>query len=268
MQQVEAPAKLTIRFQVVSRRADGYHEVKAEMVSLSFVDVLTIRSTTGPSAVVMVPDPHLGAVGRYEVDVDSSNSVLKALDFLEVSAHVVVRKRIPQGAGLGGGSSDAAAVLRHFGYHGGLGEVARLGADVPPSLIGGHVRVGGIGDQVEPLPEIDRQYVLFLPEFSISTSAVYQVFDLVGSDGGDNDLFLAASQVEPRLGKLRDELQARFRRTVSLAGSGSTLFIEGSFSELGLVPERGDSQAEAAILSTAVGEVIALGCHTWPRVRS
>lgn len=265
--QLEAPAKLTTRFKIVSRRADGYHEVEADMVSLSLGDGLSICVTQEPSVVTMVADPLLGGASRYEVGVDGTNSVVRALDFLGVSARVVVNKRIPYGAGLGGGSSDAAAILRHFGYRGDLREVARLGADVPPSLVGGHVRVGGIGDQVETLEEIERHYVLFMPDFSISTVAVYQAFDRVGSDGGDNDLFLGACEVEPKLRALGEELHARFLRPVLLAGSGSTLFIEGSFAELGLVAERGDPAAHAAMLPSAVGEVVAIGCHTLPRLR-
>ncbi|MGC9154159.1 MAG: 4-(cytidine 5'-diphospho)-2-C-methyl-D-erythritol kinase [Ferrimicrobium sp.] len=267
MLQLEAPAKLTIRFKIVSRRADGYHEIEADMVSLSLADALSIRATHEPSVVTMVADPLLGGAGRYQVAVDGANSVIRALDFLGISAHVEVKKRIPQGAGLGGGSSDAAAILRHFGYHGDLGEVARLGADVPPSLVGGHVRVRGIGDQVEAVEEIDRDYVLFVPDFSISTVAVYRAFDRIGSDGGDNDLFLAACEVEPKLRALSEELHARFLRPVLLAGSGSTLFIEGSFAELGLVAERGGSNAHAAMLPSAVGEVVAVGCHAEPRLR-
>jgi 4-diphosphocytidyl-2-C-methyl-D-erythritol kinase len=262
---VEAPAKLTIRFQVRSRRSDGYHLIEAEMVALSLVDLIKVDTAVSIGGVTMVADPLLGDADRYRVVVDASNSVVRALDFLGMTAQVEVKKRIPQGAGLGGGSSDAAAILRALGYQGDPSAAAVLGADVPPSFVGGHVCASGIGDKVEILPDLRRDYVLFFPEFSVSTIAVYRAFDRVGSDGGDNDLFLAACEVEPRLRVLASELRARFQKPVMLAGSGSTLFVEATFVELGLVSQRTSWEAEAEMLTTSVGSVVVVGCHTLER---
>ena len=265
MHHVEAPAKLTIRFEVRSRRSDGYHLIEAEMVALSFADLLKVDTAVSVGGVTMVADPLLGDADRYRVVVDASNSVVRALDFLGATAQVEVKKRIPQSAGLGGGSSDTAAVLRALGYQGDPSATAILGADVPPSLVGGHVHVSGIGDEVELLPDLRRDYVLFLPEFSISTIAVYRAFDRVGSDGGGNDLFLAACEVEPKLRLLADELEARFHKPIMLAGSGSTLFAEATLAELGLVSQRTSPELELAMLSTLVGSVVVVGCHTLAR---
>lgn len=263
--QIEAPAKLTLRFHVRARRSDGYHQIEGEMVALSLVDLIKIDTSVSLSGVAMLADPLIGDHDRYRVVVDSSNSVVRALDFLGVTAQVEVRKRIPHGAGLGGGSSDAAAILRAFGYQGDPSTVAVLGADVAPSLVGGHVCVGGVGDQVELLADIERDYVLFLPAFSISTAAVYRAFDQVGSDGGDNDLFLAACEIEPKLGVLAAELSQRFHRPVKLAGSGSTLYFEATFAELGLGSQSSVPGVELGMLSTTVGSVVAIECHTLPR---
>jgi len=265
---VEAPAKLTIRFEVRSRRSDGYHLIEAEMVALSLADLLKVDTAVSVGGVTMIAEPLLGDVDRYRVDVDDSNSVVRALDFLGVTAQVEVKKRIPQGAGLGGGSSDAAAILRALGYQGDPSAAAILGADVPPSLVGGHIFVSGIGDEVELLPDLRRDYVLFLPEFSMSTVAVYRAFDRVGSDGGGNDLFLAACEVEPKLRVLTLELGARFQKPLMLAGSGSTLFVEATLAELGLISQRTSEGLELAMLSTSVGSVVVVGCHTLARPES
>jgi 4-diphosphocytidyl-2-C-methyl-D-erythritol kinase len=259
---VNAPAKLTTYFKVRGRRSDGYHLIEAEMVALSLTDAIYIKDADGAALVQMVADPIVGDVSRYKVPVDGSNSVMRALQFIGITASVTVRKRIPAGAGLGGGSSDAGAILRALGYRGDVSATAVLGADVPPSLVGGHVSVGGIGDEVRLLDEVARNYVLFLPAFSISTAAVYQTFDTVGGDGGENDLYVAACSVEPRLGVLADELSDRFARPVKLAGSGSTLFIEGSPTDLGVVCKRRAPGVAATIIPTAVGPVAVIACRT------
>ena len=104
-----------------------------------------------------------------------------------------VDKRIPAGAGLGGGSADAAAVLRWAGV-GDDGVAAELGADVPFCLRGGRARVTGIGEIIEPLPYERRSYTLLIPPFGCSTVAVYRAWDELGGPAspGGNDLELAA----------------------------------------------------------------------------
>ncbi len=262
---VDAPAKLTLRLKVVGRRYDGYHLIEADIVALSLTDTVEIGRTDSGTRVQMFGDPPVGEATRYCVPVDSSNSVVRALDFLGVDADVEVRKRIPFGAGLGGGSSDAAALLRAFGYCGDPSAAIALGADVPASLVGGHVRVGGIGDLVTPLVEHAGTYVLFVPNFSISTAAVYQAFDHLGSDGGENDLYRAACSVEPRLSGLAGELTRRFGYPMRLAGSGSTLFVEATLEDLDVEPQHLDGHIAVGTLESTVGPVVVIECHSIPR---
>src|SRR5439155_19405182 len=126
--------------------------------------------------------------------------VRRALAAVGRAAHVRLRKRIPAGAGLGGGSSDAAAVLRWAGSTD-LALAASLGADVPFCLVGGRARVRGIGEDVEPLPPLELAFTLLTPPVHCSTAAVYRAWDDLGGPTADgpNDLEPAALVVAPQL---------------------------------------------------------------------
>jgi 4-diphosphocytidyl-2-C-methyl-D-erythritol kinase len=160
-------------------------------------------------------------------------------------------KRIPLGGGLGGGSADAAAVLRWAGVVD--PEVALgLGSDVPFCLVGGRARVEGVGDRVSPLPFQRRDYVLLLPPFGVETARVYSAWDRDPSHAGPNALTRAALAVEPRLAAWRDALGAWSGREPVLAGCGSTWFVEvGGAAGDGAVPDRLRVGAETAQLRRA-----------------
>jgi 4-diphosphocytidyl-2-C-methyl-D-erythritol kinase len=217
---VVAPAKLTLSLRVTGRRDDGYHLLEAEMVTVDLADELTFDEGDGLEVEGAHPD----------VPVDDANLVRKALAAVGRTAQVRLRKRIPSGAGLGGGSADAAAVLRWAGCDD-LALAASVGADVPFCVVGGRARVTGIGDQVEALPYSDRTFTLLTPALQCSTSEVYAAWDDLGGPAGEhgNDLEPAALVVEPRLAEGRDLLAAVSGARPRLAGSGSTWFVEGSF---------------------------------------
>ncbi len=124
--EVTAPAKLTLSLRVTGVRPDGYHLLDAEMVALDLADTLYFSDGDG----LEVVDAGASAGGHGEVPTDGSNLVNKALSLVGRKAHVRLVKRIPAGAGLGGGSADAAAVLRWAGASGtcrvGNGSRARL----------------------------------------------------------------------------------------------------------------------------------------------
>ncbi len=220
---VLAPAKLTVSLRVTGVRADGYHELDAEMVSLSLADELVLTDGGSGLAVVADPGTRAEALGGPE-----ENLIGRALAACGRAASVRLTKRIPVGGGLGGGSADAAAVLRWAGCAD--PEVAaRLGADVPFCVVGGRARVEGAGELVTPLPFAPRDYLLVLPPFGVDTARVYRAWD-EGSregDGAANALTAAALAVEPRLARWRDALGDLAGSDPTLAGSGSTWFVEG-----------------------------------------
>ena len=216
---VLAPAKLTLRLRITGVRLDGYHLIDAEMVSLDLADEL-----------VFGPGDDLPVVA------DDDNLVRRALRLAGCTASVRLTKRIPAGAGLGGGSADAAAALRWAGFTDPVAAAA-LGADVAFCLAGGRARVTGIGEILEPLPQVDQTFTLLTPPFGCSTPDVYRAWDALGGPiaDGPNDLEPAALQVEPRLAAYRDQLGDATGLIPRLAGSGSTWFVPGTFPEAGTV---------------------------------
>lgn len=225
-----AAAKLTLSLRVTGVRSNGYHELDAEMVTLDLADTLIFGPGEGIEMVPLVDLP------RFEPSL-----VTRALAAVGRSAFVRLEKRIPVGGGLGGGSADAAAVLRWAGVFDAAVALS-LGADVPFCLVGGRARVRGLGEVVEPLVFESRTFTLLTPPFGVSTAAVYEAWDSMGGPTGDgvNDLEPAALVVEPRLAQWRGLLGEATGQTPVLAGSGSTWFVEGSFPGEGRVVTRTD----------------------------
>jgi 4-diphosphocytidyl-2-C-methyl-D-erythritol kinase len=236
--EVAAPAKLTLTLRVTGVRPDGYHELESEMVSLDLAD--SLRLGPGDGLTVVAADG--GEVPGVPAGPD--NLVTRALAAVGRRAAVRLVKRIPPGAGLGGGSADAAAVLRWAGC-GDLEVAASLGADVPFCLTGGRARVSGIGESVAPLGYVPRSFVLLLLPFGMETASVYRAWDHLGERGllpepGTvvNELEAPATSVEPRLVPWKDALARSTGTRPQLAGSGSTWFVEGTPDELGLGERR------------------------------
>jgi 4-diphosphocytidyl-2-C-methyl-D-erythritol kinase len=221
---VRALAKLTLSLRMTGVRPDGYHLLDAEMVTVDLADYLTFAEGEG---LEVVEEAGAGT----PVPATADNLVVKALRAVGRRAAVRLVKRIPAGGGLGGGSADAAAVLRWAGCDD-LELAARLGSDVPFCLIGGRARVTGVGEILEPLDyeEVaERAYTLLTPPFGVSTVAVYRAWDRMGGPtGAVNDLEMAALAVEPRLALWRDRLAEVTGAAPTLAGSGSTWFVEGA----------------------------------------
>lgn len=214
-----APAKLTVSLAVTGVRADGMHLIDAEMVTLDFGDTLTITPGSGVTY-----------QGTWDGQGDGTDLVSQALELAGQERSVFVQKMIAPGAGLGGGSSDAAAILHAAGFDD-LIRAAELGADIAFCLEGGRSRVTGIGEVIEPLPYLQRTFTLLTPPIHCSTPAVYRSWDDLGGPTGENgnDLEAAALVVAPELAQWRDRLTNHAGTTARLAGSGATWFVEGSF---------------------------------------
>lgn len=221
---VRAPAKLTLSLRVVGVRHDGYHLIEAEMVTLTLADTLVFA----PGDDLTITGPHAAGI-----PTDDSNLIRRALHAVGRRAAVTVDKQIPAGGGLGGGSADAAAVLRWAGCSD-LSVAAALGADVPFCVAGGRAMVSGVGEVVEPLERVDAAFTLVTPPLAVSTPAVYRAWDVLGGPhaGGPNDLEPAALVVLPELATWRDRVAAVTRTRPVLAGSGATWFVEGAYPDL------------------------------------
>lgn len=225
---LQAHAKLTLSLHVTGVRDDGFHLIDAEMIELHLADTLHI-DPTGEG--ITVDGPFASGV-----PTTSDNLIARALRLVGRSAAVHVTKQIPNGGGLGGGSADAAAVLRWAGFDD-LAAASRLGADIPFCLVGGRARVQGIGEVVRPFASDQRvdepiDVTLVVPPLHVSTPAVYAAWDSL--DQGDrhgtiNDLEAAAIVVEPRLTLWRDRIREAAGATPTLAGSGATWFLRGKY---------------------------------------
>ncbi|MDQ3469961.1 MAG: 4-(cytidine 5'-diphospho)-2-C-methyl-D-erythritol kinase [Actinomycetota bacterium] len=236
---VPAPAKLTLSLRVVGVRSDGYHLLDAEMVTLDLADELCI-DPGGHGITVSGPF----AAG---VSAGADNLVARALVATGRQAGVHIDKHIPRGGGLGGGSADAAAILRWAGTSD-LDVAASIGADVPFCVVGGRARVRGIGEIVEPRPAQHVVVTLVVPPLHVATPAVYRRWDELGgrTADGPNDLEPAALSVEPRLVAWRERIGDLTGESPVLAGSGATWFVTGRRDDA-LAPLR----AEGAVIVVA-----------------
>jgi len=215
---VTAHAKLTLSLHITRTRSDGYHELDATMVSISAPsDLLVIRR--GRRAALKVKGPFADGV-----PADASNLAWRAAAACHATVKIDLHKGIPSGAGLGGGSADAAAVIA--GLRGKRSVAASLGADVPFCLRGGFARVRGIGEKVETISMPTRKIVVATPPFACSTADVYRAWDELGGPRDEvNDLRVAAEHVEPRLVEFRRQVEAAAEAPAILAGSGSSYAV-------------------------------------------
>jgi 4-diphosphocytidyl-2-C-methyl-D-erythritol kinase len=219
-----APAKVTWNLEITGRRDDGYHLLRSEMMSVDLYDLMEISEGEG---LEILSTSH---ASTQAMSIGDDNLISRALRLAGRRAHVDLEKNIPAGGGLGGGSSDAAAILHWAGVTD-VALAATLGADVPFCLHGGRADVSGIGDELVGLPYVERKLTLLIPSFAISTADCYRAYDELRAQGapasGRNHLAPAAVAVEPRLGELMSWWASETGRDVELCGSGSTVFVEG-----------------------------------------
>lgn len=183
----EARAKLNLTLDILGKREDGYHLIRTIMQSVSLCDTVTVMAD-GSGRITL-------HVSGADIPCDSRNTAYQAADlFFKTTGvqnggvAVKIKKRIPHGAGLGGGSADAAAVLRLLDamYKTGLSDRAlcdigmQVGADVPFCLQGGTMIGEGTGTILSPLPDLEPcHFVLVKPAISISTADAYRRCDEV-----------------------------------------------------------------------------------------
>jgi 4-diphosphocytidyl-2-C-methyl-D-erythritol kinase len=273
-----APAKLNLRLLVGPRRADGYHEVRTLVVALEgLADLVTVA----PADARAVRCPGLDG---------QANLAWRALDALEravgrrLDCAVTIDKCIPAGAGLGGGSSDAATTLVAANRLLGLGlddaeleaVAAEVGSDVPFFVRGGARWAAGRGERLAPAPAPAPRFaaLLAMPREGLSTPAVYAAFDRMPPPPPDdgrpapyampalaawarNDLWPAALALRPGLGALARSLRSAGAAAALLCGSGSAL--------AGLAGDRAAAERARALLpaGAAAWTAVVTSDHRW-----
>ena len=216
-------AKVNLTLDVLGKRSDGYHDLQSVMQTISIRDDVEIDVGTGK--------PWRLLCTREDIPTDETNLAWKAAkvycdamkrdpDGLEIR----IVKRIPSQAGLGGGSADAAAVLRALNRHFGsplsilaLAELgAQVGSDVPFCVVGGTAMVEGRGERLRKLPDMpDCVFVVCKPDFSVSTPDLYQKIDTVAIPHRPDNQAMESALLAGDLGKIADNLYNVFDPVVT-----------------------------------------------------
>ncbi len=280
---LRAHAKINLCLRVLGRRPDGFHDVRTVMQTVSLSDSLRVAVRPGtPSVELSCNIPALR--GRANLAWRAADTLLRRAG-ARAAVSIRLRKAIPVGAGLGGGSSDAAAVLRAMGAllprrpaPGLLAEVAAgLGSDVPFFLLGGTALATGRGTRLESLDDLDPvPLVIARPDVEVSTAWAYGALardrsalppgtaggrivgtgsetwtpgDPCGQSGLDNDFEAVVFRRFAGIGTLKRRLSAAGARVALMTGSGSAVF--GVFNT---------SQLARAVARTLRAE----GIQAWP----
>ena len=198
---LKAYAKINFALDVVGVRPDGYHELRTVMQSISLADEVVVERSGGGFELRVEPEnPGIGP--REQNTAYLAWKLLCGLHGAELPVRVTLRKNVPAGAGLGGGSSDAAAVLRGLDELFGLGLSAEelvatagsIGADVPFCLAGGTALAEGVGEKLTPAPAPpDHRLLVVKPPRGADTGKVYRAYDEGPfQSGGSADRVLGA----------------------------------------------------------------------------
>jgi len=246
---LKAYAKINLFLDVKAKREDGYHELVTVFNSIALADEVTVGEAP-PGQIQLV-------AGGGELPPTEENLAYRAAALLLESAgspagiKIHLKKEIPVAAGLGGGSSDAAAVLvaanqllsLGFTIHKLMELGARLGSDVPFCLLGGTALGRGRGEILSTLPSCPRNWlVLVKPDYGLATARVYQNLRLENLEHPDLNIFLRALEtgnlaaiplsnvlehsafaLDPRLARLKDEALNAGALKAVLCGSGPTI---------------------------------------------
>ncbi len=241
----KAFAKVNLGLHVKGRGADGFHPLRSLFQTIDWYDEVTVEDADEDGVEV----PGGGAPADRTNLAWIAVATARDLGRNPRPTRVVIVKRIPSPAGLGGGSADAAAALnlaaRRFTVS--FDDVRRLavdlGSDVPFAVVGGTAIVTGRGEFVSPQPDATGfALAIVVPPIDLATAAVYRKWDeMDGPEGSPaparslppalrdyaplvNDLYPAAVAVDPRIDEWRAELSSRWGVPVSMTGSGAALF--------------------------------------------
>lgn len=278
---LEAPAKINLYLEVGSIRPDGYHAVRTVMQAIEICDIVELELMVGGSGLDLEVEGD-APLGEENLCLQAAAAFAEAIG-KTLALRIRLRKHIPRASGLGGGSSDAAAVLRALdfllgeamGREGLLKLAASIGSDVPFFLVGGTALAEGRGERITPLVQAPPLPVILAnPGGELSTAEVYRRFDLVGGDdppqdglqalieslpGGNTDriskllfnsLQKSASQLEPRIAELLRRAREVGAEGAMVSGSGPTVFLLAGDDHSAAALERNMGNATPLIVKT------------------
>lgn len=239
-----APAKINLFLRILSKSNNNYHNLQSIFQMVDLYDEISIKARSDRKIIVENDDESISK---------ESDLCLRAaqliLDGRELGVTIKVKKNIPVGAGLGGGSSDAATILLALNQIFSLGvnkktlmvQGLKLGADIPFFINGENAWVEGVGDKISPILIENYNYIFVIPSISISTASIFQDFKLtnrliplkiatsfsnIEHDNIGNDLVETIFEKHPRLRELFIWLKEFGDPKIS--GTGSTLFIKSN----------------------------------------
>ncbi|MGM0499877.1 MAG: 4-(cytidine 5'-diphospho)-2-C-methyl-D-erythritol kinase [Bacillota bacterium] len=250
---LKAPAKINLALHIKGLREDGFHELQMIMQSISLADRIKLKRKSGG---IVVKTSHV------ELPTDEENLAYQAAEIffeehkeVKQGVEIYIEKNIPIAAGMAGGSTDAAAVMKGLhqlfeietDYETMRNRLEKIGSDVPYCLEGGTVYASGKGDKLESLPFIGEKYlVVVTPSFKISTPEVYRLYDKLNNENQSNfaavlknlkneekinwsldyqnDLKEASEKICPEIREVKDIFKNTKAEFTLLSGSGPTVF--------------------------------------------
>lgn len=264
-----AYAKVNLTLDVLGKRPDGYHDLKSVMQTLSIRDDIEIDMGTGADWKL--------ECDKEEIPTDESNLAWKAAKVFCDAAKkdpdgltIRITKRIPSQAGMGGGSADAAAVLRalnrHYGEPFSIGALAELGAqvgsDVPFCVIGGTAMVEGRGERIRVLPPIPDNcfFVVCKPDFSASTPELYRKLDEKAIAKRPDHAVMESAILAGDIGKIADNLCNVFDPLVT-AEHLELNYIKSIFNSYGSIGQQMTGSGSAVFCIVPDFEFAAVICN-------
>ena len=263
-----AYAKLNLTLDVLGKREDGYHDIRSVMQTVSVRDDIEIDIGTGK--------PWSLKCDREGIPCDERNLAWKAAKvYCEAlnkdpgGIEIRITKRIPSEAGMGGGSADAAAVLRALNDHYGnplsilaLAELgAQVGSDVPFCVVGGTCMCEGRGERLRKLPDMpDCIFVVVKPEFSVSTPELYRKIDKVEIPKHPNNQAMESALLAGDLGKVAENVYNVFDPVVT-EDHLELNYIKSLFHQYGAVTYQMTGSGSACFAIVSEFEVAAVICN-------
>ena len=237
---VLSPAKLNLGLKIIGKKLNGYHLINSVLCLIDLYDTIDIQVSNQP--LIQLIDHQQSWLEAHDLAFRAATLLQHTMQ-IQLGANIKIKKKIPIGAGLGGGSSNAATVLvvlnRLWGLNLNLHQLmdlgCRLGADVPFFIHGHNAYVTGIGEQCTRIDIPLQYFVIVKPDFSLSTKDIFSHVLLLPNNKNqynpseliaslDNDLQNIAIGLKPELAHILQDLSIFGKPTMT--GSGSAIFIQ------------------------------------------